>query len=74
MITVKYKGEVIDIKDIEITWQEETYREWWGDGQPRTKTGTIEDYGQSKYSEGRDDGYEDGYDACASTETGNEGW
>ena len=37
MLTVKYKGEVIDIKDIEITWQEETYREWWGDGQPITK-------------------------------------
>ncbi len=60
MITVKYKGEIIDIKDIEITWQEETYREWWGDGQPRTKIGNIEDYAQSKYSEGFDDGYEEG--------------
>ena len=70
MLTVKYKGEIIDIKDIEITWQEETYREWWGDGQPRTKIGTIEDYGQSQYSEG----YDAGYEACASTETSNEGF
>lgn len=59
MITIKYKGEVIDPKDIEITWQEETYREWWGDGQPRTETGTIEDYAHSKYSEGYVDGHED---------------
>lgn len=28
MITIKYKGEIVDIKDIEITWQVETCREW----------------------------------------------
>ena len=41
MITVKYKGEVIDPKDIEITWQVETYRDWRGDGQPRTVVGLV---------------------------------
>lgn len=60
MITVKYKGEVIDIKDIEITWQEENYRGYCGNGQPGTKIGTIEDYGQSRYSEGYDEGYDEG--------------
>ena len=60
MITIKYKGEVIDTKDIEITWQEETYRDWRGDGLPITKIGNIKDYAQSKYSEGFDDGYEEG--------------
>ena len=62
MITIKYKGEIVDLKDIEITWQVETYREWLGDGQPKEKIGTIEDYAQSKYSEGYDNGFENGYD------------
>ena len=67
MLTVKYKGEVIDPKDIEITW-----KEYWvlSDNDICVRTGDIEDYTQSKYSEG----YNAGYDACASTETDNEGW
>lgn len=60
MITIKYKGKIIDTKDIEITWQEETYHEQHNDGQPRTKTGTIEDYGHSKYLEGFDEGFDEG--------------
>lgn len=62
MITIKYKGEVIDVNDIEITWQVETSRGYRSNGQPRTKTGTIEDYGQSRYSEGFDVGYDLGED------------
>ena len=34
------------------------------------RIGDIEDYAQSKYSEG----FDDGYDECASRETCNEGW
>lgn len=60
MITIKYKGEVIDVKDIEITWLDENYREYHRDSQPGTKTGTIEDYGLSRYSEGYDEGYNEG--------------
>lgn len=62
MVTIKYKGEIIDVNDIEITWQEETYRGYHSSSQPRTKTGTIEDYGQSRYSEGFDAGYDLGED------------
>lgn len=67
---IRYKGQLVNLNDIEIAWEEENFREWWRDGQPRTKIGTIEDYGQSQYSYG----YDEGYDVCASTETGNEGW
>lgn len=57
MITIKYKGEIVNLKDIEITWLEENY----GIGHPKTKIGTIEDYALFKYSEGYDDGCDDGY-------------
>ena len=67
MLTVKYKGEIIDIKDIEITWKEYGVL---SDNDICVRTGDIKDYAQSKYS----DGYDAGYNACASTEIGNEGW
>lgn len=54
MITIKYKGEVIDPKDIEITWVEYFHHEFI------EKTGNIEDYAQSKYSEGFDEGFDEG--------------
>lgn len=54
MITIKYKGEVIDLKDIEINWVE--YNIYSENGLVE-KIGDIEDYAQSKYSEGYDDGY-----------------
>ena len=57
MITIKYKGEVIDPKDIEITWVEYNIHSENGFIE---RIGTIEDYGQSQYSEGFDDGYEEG--------------
>ena len=56
MIIVKYKGEVVDIKDIEITWKEYGVL---SDNDICTRTGTIEDYAQSKYLEGYDDGLDD---------------
>ena len=59
MLTVKYKGEVIDIKDIEITWKEYSVL---SDNDICVRTGDIEDYAQSKYSEGYDEGYGAGYD------------
>lgn len=54
MITIKYKGEVVDQKDIEITWVE-----YFSHGFIE-KTGDIEDYAQSKYSEGFEEGFEEG--------------
>ena len=59
MITVKYKGEVINIKDIEITWKE--YGVLSGND-ICVRTGDIEDYAQSKYSEGYDEGFDAGYE------------
>lgn len=56
MITIKYKGEIVDLKDIEINWVEYVRNEFV------EKTGDIEDYAQSRYSEGYDDGYSNGYD------------
>lgn len=52
MITIKYKGEIVDTKDIEITWVEYNYNNGLVE-----KTGDIEDYGFSKYSDGYDEGY-----------------
>ena len=49
MITVKYKGEVVDLKDIEITWVDS-----YGD----EKTSDIEDYGNSQFLDGFDEGCE----------------
>ena len=57
MIMIKYKGEIVESKDIEITWVE--YNCYNKDGLVE-KTGDIEDYGQLKYSEGYDDGYNEG--------------
>ena len=57
MITIKYKGENIDPKDIEITWVE--YDGYGKDGLVE-KTGDIEDYGFSKYSDGYEEGYNEG--------------
>jgi hypothetical protein len=54
MITIKYKGQIVDPKDIEITWVEYFYNGFI------EKTGNIEDYAQSKYSEGYDEGYDEG--------------
>ena len=59
MITVKYKGEIIDIKDIEITWKEYGVL---SDNDICVRTGGIEDYAQSKYSEGYDEGFDTGYE------------
>lgn len=56
MITIKYKGEIVDIKDIEINWVEYNLNGFV------EQTGDIEDYAQSRYSEGYDNGFENGYD------------
>ena len=52
MITIKYKGEIVDLKDIEVNWVE--YKRLV------EKIGDIEDYAQSKYSEGFEEGYNAG--------------
>lgn len=57
MITIKYKGEIVDLKDIEINWVEYNIHSENGLVE---KTGDIEDYAQSKYSEGFDEGYNEG--------------
>jgi len=57
MIIIKYKGEVIDPKDIEINWVEYFYHGFI------EKTGDVEDYAQSKYSEGFEDGFNEGSNA-----------
>lgn len=56
MIKIKYKGEIVDIKDIEINWVEYLRNEFV------EQSGDIEDYAQSRYSEGYDEGYSNGYD------------
>ena len=58
MITIKYKGEIVDLKDIEINWKEYGVL---SDNDICVKTGNIEDYAQSRYSEGYDDGFDDGF-------------
>lgn len=59
MITIKYKGEVIEPKDIEITWKEYGVL---SDNDICVRTGSIEDYAQSNHSEGYDEGYDEGYE------------
>lgn len=59
MITIKYKGKIVDPKDIEITWKEYGVL---SDNDMCVITGDIEDYAQSKYSEGYDEGFINGYD------------
>ena len=58
MITIKYKGEIVDLKDIEINWVEYNIHSEKGLVE---KIGDIEDYAQSKYSEGYSEGYDDGF-------------
>ena len=53
MIIIKYKGEIINPNDIEITWVE--YNSFSGKGFIE-KTGDVEEYGYSRYSEGYDEG------------------
>ena len=57
MITIKYKGKIVDLKDIEINWVEYNSENGFVE-----RIGNIEDYAQSKYSEGYDEGFENGYD------------
>lgn len=57
MITIKYKGEVVDPKDIEINWVEYNIHSENGLVE---RVGDIEDYAQSRYSEGYDDGFDEG--------------
>ena len=59
MITVKYKGEVIDPNDIEITWNEYSTLT---DNYVSQRTGSLAEFGQSHYSEGYNEGYEEGYE------------
>ena len=59
MITIKYKGEIVDLKDVEVNWVEYNIHSENGLVE---KTGDIEDYAQSKYSEGYDEGFTNGYD------------
>lgn len=48
MITIKYKGKIVDLKDIEINWVEYSKNGFV------KKTGDIKDYAKSRYSEGYD--------------------
>lgn len=59
MITVKYKGEVIDPNDIEITWNEYNTL---SDNYVCQRTGSLAEFGQSHYSEGYNEGYNEGYE------------
>ena len=57
MITIKYKGKIVDLKDVEINWVE-----YNSENEFVERIGDIEDYAQSKYSEGYDEGFENGYE------------
>jgi hypothetical protein len=57
MITIKYKGEIINPNDIEITWKEYGVL---SDNDICVRTGNVEEYGYSRYSEGYDEGYDEG--------------
>lgn len=59
MITIKYKGEIVNLKDIEINWVEYNSH---SENVFVERTGDIEDYAQSKYQEGYDEGFENGFD------------
>jgi flagellar biosynthesis/type III secretory pathway protein FliH len=58
MITIKYKGEIVNLKDIEINWVEYNTN---SENCFVERTGDIEDYAQSKYQEGYNDGFENGF-------------
>lgn len=47
MITIKYKGKIVDLKDIEINWVEYSKNGFV------KKTGGIKDYAKSRYSKSR---------------------
>ena len=49
---IKYKGTIINIDDIIISYTDTTNKEC---------VGTIEDFGYDKYSEGYSEGYDEGY-------------
>lgn len=49
---IKYKGTIISIDDIIITYTDNTNKEC---------VGTIEDFGYDKYDEGYSEGYDEGY-------------
>ena len=57
MITIKYKGKIVNLKDVEINWAEYNSENGFVE-----RIGNIEDYAQSKYSEGYDEGFENGYE------------
>lgn len=57
MITIKYKGKIVNLKDVEINWVEYNSENGFVE-----RIGNIEDYAQSKYSEGYDEGFENGYE------------
>lgn len=59
MITVKYKGEVIDTADIEITWTEYGVL---SDNDVSQRTGSLAEFGQSHYTDGYNEGYDEGYE------------
>ena len=59
MITIKYKCKKVDLKDNEINWVEYNIHSENGFIE---RIGDIEDYAQSKYSEGYDDGFINRYD------------
>lgn len=59
MITIKYKGEIANLKDIEINWVE--YNNTNSENNFIERTGDIGDYSQSKYQEGYDEGFCDGF-------------
>lgn len=49
---IKYKGTIINIDDIIISYTDTANKEC---------VGTIEDFGYDKYSEGYSEGYDEGY-------------
>jgi flagellar biosynthesis/type III secretory pathway protein FliH len=57
MITIKYKGEIVNLKDIEINWVEYTSN---SENNFVEKVGDIEEYAQSRYQEGFEDGFDEG--------------
>lgn len=55
MITVRYKGEIVKLDDVEVTWVECDVH----DGLVE-KTGNIEEYAEYIYSEAYDAGFDEG--------------
>ena len=58
MITIKYKGKIVNLKDVEINWVEYNSENGFVE-----RIGNIEDYAQSKYSEGFEEGFNEGSNA-----------